>query len=619
MVVATAGFGLAGCLFSVSTKNCGNDPALCSVPSTTSISGRVADGYVAFAAVTLDVNDDRLCEAGEPTTQTDASGNYSFSAALGVHMVCVTGGTDIATGLPLVGTLLAPPGATVVSPLTNLVMAQLNAATPPVAGVSSPVDQAGAFSAADALASQLGISGVGSLLTTDPVTNPALLQTTAAIQTMMVQTVSLLQATGGDDTDEAGSANTNELYADAATDLGSIVKALQIPLSGSNPGGLANALLSASTSSAQADPALAGLTGLTGISPASVAAFAGPTLAAMTNKVAGATTSSILSPGPNNIAALEQSNVALANTVADLAPLLLTSEADVAGQDLGSIATAALPANALGVPIAAASDITRQAVANTLDTSLPTSTVAALDMANVLNDITQVSAVRINCGTATCVPGPLLNNKPLVSTEVSNGPFTNVILSLAPPVGFAVKGGTPSTLEVSGAQPISGSEQDSSLSISVYSQVAGSPQHLALFLDHIVLYQTNALASGETPYTAIVGTVPATATLKVTGTRSDGTVLTATLNGAAAASVVQFGSLVSAASTTSDFKLDISALITSLGPLGGQIGLLSDVNNGEVGSGRRYVITTSFSGLKLSTLSPATPVRTNSFAVQVSF
>ncbi|HEY5798839.1 MAG TPA: hypothetical protein VIT92_01385, partial [Burkholderiaceae bacterium] len=56
------------------------------------ISGKVVDGYVAGATVTLDLNDDRICSAGEPTATSNTVGTYSFSAAAnsngGDHMVC---------------------------------------------------------------------------------------------------------------------------------------------------------------------------------------------------------------------------------------------------------------------------------------------------------------------------------------------------------------------------------------------------------------------------------------------------------------------------------------------------------------------------------------------------
>lgn len=81
--------------------------------------GKLFDGYVAGATVFVDVNFNGIQDSNEPFVQTDSLGGYSLHAALG-PLVAV-GGTDIATKLPLAGTLTAPVGSTVISPLTTLV------------------------------------------------------------------------------------------------------------------------------------------------------------------------------------------------------------------------------------------------------------------------------------------------------------------------------------------------------------------------------------------------------------------------------------------------------------------------------------------------------------------
>lgn len=47
-------------------------------PSTTSVSGRVADGYLVNASVFLDKNSNYQMDAGEPSTVTDANGAYTL-------------------------------------------------------------------------------------------------------------------------------------------------------------------------------------------------------------------------------------------------------------------------------------------------------------------------------------------------------------------------------------------------------------------------------------------------------------------------------------------------------------------------------------------------------------
>lgn len=78
------------------------------------------DGYVAGATVFIDSNNNGLQDDNEPSTVTDARGNFVFAGDLPAGHFVARGGTDLATGQPFVGTLQAPAGATVISPLTTL-------------------------------------------------------------------------------------------------------------------------------------------------------------------------------------------------------------------------------------------------------------------------------------------------------------------------------------------------------------------------------------------------------------------------------------------------------------------------------------------------------------------
>ncbi|NDD14937.1 MAG: hypothetical protein EB072_20460, partial [Betaproteobacteria bacterium] len=100
----------------------------------TAIAGIVADGYIAGAEVFLDLDNDRIKDAGEPSAQTDSNGKFSITFSgdagqLAASTFVATGGTDISTGKPNVLTLLAPSdtaqgpgdGKVVVNPLTTLI------------------------------------------------------------------------------------------------------------------------------------------------------------------------------------------------------------------------------------------------------------------------------------------------------------------------------------------------------------------------------------------------------------------------------------------------------------------------------------------------------------------
>ena len=85
------------------------------------ISGTVADGYIAGAAIYIDVNGNGVADAGEATgIVTDAQGNFAGASSLQGAILAV-GGTNIDTGLHNNLVLTAPQGASVLNPLTTLI------------------------------------------------------------------------------------------------------------------------------------------------------------------------------------------------------------------------------------------------------------------------------------------------------------------------------------------------------------------------------------------------------------------------------------------------------------------------------------------------------------------
>ncbi len=88
---------------------------------------RVVDGYVAGSSVFADLNGNGILDPEEPTGTTDALGGVilvlppDFSGA-----ILASGGTDIATGVPLTGILKAPAGSGVVSAISTVVTELVN-------------------------------------------------------------------------------------------------------------------------------------------------------------------------------------------------------------------------------------------------------------------------------------------------------------------------------------------------------------------------------------------------------------------------------------------------------------------------------------------------------------
>jgi len=82
--------------------------------------GSLSDGYISGASVFADANGNGIWDENEAGTETDSSGTFHLTGASGP--LVATGGFDIATNLPFEGVLMAPSGATVITPLTTLLV-----------------------------------------------------------------------------------------------------------------------------------------------------------------------------------------------------------------------------------------------------------------------------------------------------------------------------------------------------------------------------------------------------------------------------------------------------------------------------------------------------------------
>jgi hypothetical protein len=175
-------------------------------PAPTAASGVAVDGYLVGASVLCDSNDNGQSDAGELSAGTNGSGVFVFTLGCTSPMV-VTGGASADTGLPFTGTLRAPAGATVVSPLTTLIVAGLSA---------------------DRVLGMLGLAASIDLLNTDPAVgtvgqrpNIDLLRATLAVQQLLQKSTEMFAGLGGVSSNASLRAVYAEVAAAFATELSS--------------------------------------------------------------------------------------------------------------------------------------------------------------------------------------------------------------------------------------------------------------------------------------------------------------------------------------------------------------------------------------------------------------
>ena len=351
-------------------------------------SGQVVNSYISGATVTLDMNDDGICDTSEPTTTTDASGRYSF-AGKGEHLVCATGGTNTVTGLPFVGRLLAPARATVVTPITTLIVKQVFSSLPaPTTGKAAPLDPASVAAAQTKIMAQLSLPSATPVLTTDPValmTKPGatsadakLEQTNAAVQVLLqLLAQSLVESANLPITATANT--TNEAFEASADGLQTALTAVSggpvdlTTATSATTGRLINAMAMKAAATTKASKTLAAVSAsFASLSPTSfAAAMSSSPLPDLVNAVAASNLSSLTTKGGAEAVALSANQI---GTVMRQAASLITDSADsgsVAQLALTNLMKTLLPTTGAAVTQAAANTAIADAIAK-MNGAMPT-------------------------------------------------------------------------------------------------------------------------------------------------------------------------------------------------------------------------------------------------------
>ena len=106
--------GIAGC-----SSGGSDDPVTQAVAKA--FSGTAIDGILVGSTVCIDVNKNNTCDVGEPSAITDDRGQFSIPETTATGPLLLIGGVDNSTGEAFTGSLKAPAGSSVVTPLTSAI------------------------------------------------------------------------------------------------------------------------------------------------------------------------------------------------------------------------------------------------------------------------------------------------------------------------------------------------------------------------------------------------------------------------------------------------------------------------------------------------------------------
>jgi serralysin len=188
----------------------GIDPAHASAQGHIRGLGVVEDGYISGATVFADANGNGKLDTGEASTKSDASGHFTLTGGSGT--LVAFGGSDILTGLAFTGTLMAPAGSVVLSPLTTLVV-DLQAQ-----GLTSAQAQQNVLAAFN-LSPSISLTSLDTIAGTDARDGASAAAFVAAAKT--IDTVDMIAATL-----TGTGVNASKAYQDTFAAIASTIKAL---------------------------------------------------------------------------------------------------------------------------------------------------------------------------------------------------------------------------------------------------------------------------------------------------------------------------------------------------------------------------------------------------------
>ena len=316
---------------------------------------------------------------------------------------------------------------------------------------------------------------------------------------------------------------------------------------------------------------------------ASIALSLGGGNAANANAIYASVVSAVLTTISNLPAGTTLTSIATSGGFSSIA----TSIATTAQTNVAAAAAANPSDAALAAAATASAAVTPAELATAANSAASSASTTSSSNAPPPAAFSELASVSANGTIQGAVPGTGYD-----SSLTIHGAFTSVSFGLTTATGNAVLAATGSTSTIA-VVPATGSSSQN-LTVSIPTDWAESPT-------------TNG---------TLTPSVTAGSQVTVTGTKSDGTSVSATL---AAATVTGDGTLSTSAGT---ITLNLSQLLTDLGGANSNFALLVGYNGGTgTAVGKSYVITTSLPGVALKTLGSTTaaPVSTFSYTTEVTF
>jgi hypothetical protein len=287
---------------------CGGGADTPTSPTPTPSSGVAVDGYIQFAQVVCDLNDNGKKETGETTVYTRADGNFTFPNGC-TNGILVSGGRNIditnadgtvTPGGPFVGLLRAPAGAKVASPLTTLISAGMTPAQ---------------------ITTALGLPANTDLLNDDPmINNPELLKKTVMVQNMLQKITETFVKPSG----TSGSVALSAVYTEVAAAFAEVLKTGVKPIAndGKADESVINTLIKAAGDKVLASPTVAAvaptvITGMNKVGSTNLAGALDKSLKADADKVLVETDPVKIASSTLNIQANEEAAKSIAKQITD--------------------------------------------------------------------------------------------------------------------------------------------------------------------------------------------------------------------------------------------------------------------------------------------------------------